>query len=429
MGRIARAVPGVDAWELWNEPDSGQFWAGGADPPAYAALLRAAYPAIKAAQPSDVVVTGGMVGNNFDFLAALYANGARGAFDAVGVHTDTACLTDGPDAYYRDPRGRIGRYTFSAYREVHAGDGRPRRRRQADLDDRAGLEHAGRPVCPVGEKAGTKPLGVSPKRQARYLRAAYRCLAADPVIGVALWFGIQDIRGSRHAGGFGLYRSGGRAKPAAKAFRKLDKGIRPRRGCGGYVDRTPPTIKRRPARRPGGGSRTRSASACARTTTAAGRGSGGSAWRSTAQHVTLVALARLDLAVVGERGLDARRPHAHLHRQGPREQRDDDVGAGRQAAPRLTGLSAGSGGQPRRACARGRVTFRPALSHCTRAAEGVPVVAHATMPRPRAVDGEPQTARRVGVAARLVQRDGAREPAAACACARRRCRIAGRSSA
>ena len=58
-GRIARAVPGVDAWELWNEPDSGQFWAGGADPPAYAALLRAAYPAIKAAQPSDVVVTGG----------------------------------------------------------------------------------------------------------------------------------------------------------------------------------------------------------------------------------------------------------------------------------------------------------------------------------------------------------------------------------
>ena len=242
MGRLARAVPGVDAWELWNEPDSGQFWAGGADPPAYAALLRAAYPAIKAAQPSDVVVTGGMVGNNFDFLAALYANGARGAFDAVGVHTDTACLTDGPDAYYRDPQGRVGRYTFSAYREVHQvmadhGDAA----KPIWMTELGWSTQGGR--CPVGEKAGTKPLGVSPKRQARYLRAAYRCLAADPVIGVALWFGIQDIRGSGHAGGFGLYRSGGRAKPAAKAFRKLDKGIRPRRGCGGYVDRTAPTIK------------------------------------------------------------------------------------------------------------------------------------------------------------------------------------------
>ena len=242
MGRIAGAVPGADAWELWNEPDSAEFWAGGADPPAYAALLRAAYPAIKAAQPSDTVVTGGMVGNNMDFLAALYANGAGGAFDAVGVHTDTACLTDGPGAYYRDERGRVGRYTFSAYREVHAvmadhGDsGKPIWMTELGWSTQGG-------TCPVGEKAGTKPLGVSPERQARYLRAAYRCLAADPVVGVALWFGLQDIRGTRHAGGFGLYRLGGRAKPAARAFRKLDRGIRPRRGCGGSVDRTPPVIQ------------------------------------------------------------------------------------------------------------------------------------------------------------------------------------------
>ena len=55
-----------------------------------------------------------------DFLAALYDHGAQGSFDAVGVHTDTACLIDGPDVCYRDELGRIGRYTFSAYREVHA---------------------------------------------------------------------------------------------------------------------------------------------------------------------------------------------------------------------------------------------------------------------------------------------------------------------
>ena len=241
MGRLATAVPGVDAWELWNEPDSAQFWAGGADPPAYAAMLRAAYPAIKAAQPSDVVVTGGMVGNNMDFLAALYANGAGGAFDAVGVHTDTACLTDGPGAYYRDPQGRVGRYTFSAYREVHAvmadhGDaGKPIWMTEMGWSTQGG-------TCPVGAKAGTKPLGVSPGKQARLLRAAYRCLAADPIVGVALWFGIQDIPGSAWAGGFGLFRPGGRAKPAAKTFRKLDRGIRARRGCGGHVDRTPPKI-------------------------------------------------------------------------------------------------------------------------------------------------------------------------------------------
>ena len=242
MGQIAQRVPGADAWELWNEPDSGEFWAGGADPAAYAALLRSAYPAIKAVQPGDVVVTGGMVGNNVDFLSGLYANGAQGAFDAVAVHTDTACLTSGPDAYYRDERGRVGRYTFSAYREVHAV--------MADHGD------AGKPIwmtelgwntqrgrCNVGEKAGKKPIGVSKRRQARLLRAAYRCLAADPFVGVALWFGVQDIPGSRHARGFGLYNRKGKAKPAAKAFRRLDRGIRPRGGCGGYVDRTAPTIR------------------------------------------------------------------------------------------------------------------------------------------------------------------------------------------
>jgi hypothetical protein len=242
MGQIAQRVPGADAWELWNEPDSGEFWAGGADPAAYAALLRSAYPAIKAVQPGDAVVTGGMVGNNMDFLSALYANGAQGSFDAVGVHTDTACLTNGPDAYYRDERGRVGRYTFSSYREVHAvmadhGDGG----KPIWMTEMGWNTQRGR--CNVGEKAGTKPLGVSPRRQARYLRAAYRCLAADPFVGVALWFGLQDIPGSRHARGFGLYRHNGKAKRAAKAFRRLDRGIRPRGGCGGYVDRTAPTIR------------------------------------------------------------------------------------------------------------------------------------------------------------------------------------------
>jgi hypothetical protein len=245
MGQIAQRVPGADAWELWNEPDSGEFWEGGADPAAYAALLRSAYPAIKAAQPGDAVVTGGMVGNNMDFLAGLYANGAQGSFDAVAVHTDTACLTSGPDAYYRDERGRVGRYTFSAYREVHAV--------MTDHGDAAkpiwmtemgwNTQSTKRGSCNVGEKAGTKPIGVSERRQARLLRAAYRCLAADPIVGVAMWFGLQDIPGSRYARGYGLYRSNRKAKPAAKTFRRLDRGIRPRAGCGGPVDRTPPTIR------------------------------------------------------------------------------------------------------------------------------------------------------------------------------------------
>src|SRR5215218_5954110 len=252
MGRIAAAVPGVDAWELWNEPDSPAFFAGGPDPAKYAAMLRAAYPAIKAAQPGDAVVTGGMVANNMDFVSALYDHGAQGNFDAVGVHTDTACLTNGPNAYYRDERGRVGRYTFTGYREVHQvmadhGDGaKPIWLTEIGWSTQSTRKNS----CNIGASAGRKPIGVSKRKQARLLRAAYRCIAADPYVGVAFWFGMQDIPGrfTPHARGFGLYTRKGKAKPAAKAFRRLRRGVRPLRGCGGYVDRTPPTIRvREPA--------------------------------------------------------------------------------------------------------------------------------------------------------------------------------------
>ena len=90
MGELARRLPAVDAWEIWNEEDGHEFWLGGPQPAAYTAMLKASYAAIKAVQPNDVVVTGGMVGNDMDFLEQLYASGAQGSFDAVGVHTDTA---------------------------------------------------------------------------------------------------------------------------------------------------------------------------------------------------------------------------------------------------------------------------------------------------------------------------------------------------
>jgi hypothetical protein len=244
MGGMAQRFPAVDAWELWNEPDSPGFFAGAPDPATYAAMLKAAYPAIKAAQPATAVVTGGLVGNDMDFVEQLYRHGAQGSFDAVGVHTDTACLTRGPGRFYRDERGRIGRYTFTGYREVHAvmsahGDGA----KPIWMTEIGWSTQSTRPrSCNVGTWAGMKRLGVSPRRQARFLRAAYRCAASDPFVGVAFWFGMQDIPSSRHARGYGLFRRGGKAKPSARAFKRLRRGIKPRR-CGGVVDRTPPTIK------------------------------------------------------------------------------------------------------------------------------------------------------------------------------------------
>ncbi|WP_321795987.1 cellulase [Burkholderia sp. BCC1988] len=109
----------IDAWEIWNEPNCGIDFMPH-DPALYTTLLKTAYPAIKQANPAAYVYAGGSAGcttypnnttgalpshgvaglvhstnprypaptqwNSRDWLAVMYANGARGYFDALAHH-------------------------------------------------------------------------------------------------------------------------------------------------------------------------------------------------------------------------------------------------------------------------------------------------------------------------------------------------------
>jgi polysaccharide biosynthesis protein PslG len=85
---------GIRDFEIWNEPNSEEFWQPAPNPAAYTADLTAAHLAIKAVDPEGVVITGGLApetsdGTNINavtFLQDMYADGAKGAFDAVGYH-------------------------------------------------------------------------------------------------------------------------------------------------------------------------------------------------------------------------------------------------------------------------------------------------------------------------------------------------------
>lgn len=87
---------GIDAWEIWNEPNHYPWVRPTVDTTGYAQLLRATYPVIKAADPTTTVVTGGMApapnspaGEDvtpLTFLQRIYDAGAGGYFDAVGMH-------------------------------------------------------------------------------------------------------------------------------------------------------------------------------------------------------------------------------------------------------------------------------------------------------------------------------------------------------
>lgn len=86
----APGSPRVAAWEIWNEPDLDGTWLPKADPGAYALMLRKAHDAIKAADPTALVVNGGVY--TFDavgqggFMDRVVDLAGWDSFDVLSIH-------------------------------------------------------------------------------------------------------------------------------------------------------------------------------------------------------------------------------------------------------------------------------------------------------------------------------------------------------
>jgi hypothetical protein len=219
----------VAAYEIWNEEDATGWWAGAPEPAAYTRLLQAAYPAVKSADPAAKVVLGGLTGNDYNFLEGVYQAGGKGYFDAVGVHTDTACDINSPYLILRDSDERLDPDSFLGYREVHAtelanGDDVPIWMTEMSWRTTAA-------ECSEGEFAGLKPEGVSETQQSTYLSESYHCLAQNSYVQLGLWFPIID-EGTLDSG---LLHSNATHKASYAAMRNYIKhGDRMKGACGDF---------------------------------------------------------------------------------------------------------------------------------------------------------------------------------------------------
>ena len=241
-GRLAARYAGrVQSWGIWNEPDAPEFWHGTTpSAAAYAPLLKASYSAIKAADPTTQVVAGPLTGNNYQFVDALYAAGAGGSFDAVDVHTDTACGINPPSVFYSE-NDRVGRFSFLGFREVHAemaahGDGS-----KPIMMSEMGWS-ATTTRCARGAWAGQKDAGVGETRQAEFLSQAYHCLAGYPYMKAAIWFSARDGGADEsELNRYGLIRWNGTKRASWAAMQQVAaKGDQLTGPCG---DLEPPAIK------------------------------------------------------------------------------------------------------------------------------------------------------------------------------------------
>jgi polysaccharide biosynthesis protein PslG len=188
-----RYASSLAAIEIWNEPDqvNEDYLAGSRKPERYAALLRAAYPAIKQANPSVPVIAGSLVGYNGKFLRALYAAGIKGYYDGLAVHFYTLTLA-----------------SLREFRSVQLanGDTKP-----------LWLDEFGWSSCWPHQKTQQEQACVTPQVQAQNITNIYRSLARIPYIAADV---LYELQGLGHED-FGVLSARGARKPAYRALARV----------------------------------------------------------------------------------------------------------------------------------------------------------------------------------------------------------------
>lgn len=201
----------IGAYEVWNEPNGVMFFAP-VDAAKYTEVLKAAYTAIKAANPDAVVLAGALGATSnvkgisqaaVDFLKGMYAAGAAGYFDALSYHPYGSTL----------PFSAGAGVDNSALQQIQAlyavmvanGDG--------DLKI-WGTEY-GNATVPV--------FGITKAEQAQYLQDFIAAWTKLPFTGPAFVYTAQDLAtGMLNAeANYGLFNSDGTPKEAALVLAKL----------------------------------------------------------------------------------------------------------------------------------------------------------------------------------------------------------------
>ncbi len=166
------------AWEIWSEPNAGLYWRPEPDPVQYTELLKNAYLAIKYADPSAVVVLGGLANDESlyqpeyawvppdAFLQAVYDQGGKPYFDVVSRHPYTH-----PNEGARALSARLR--SFRLVMEING-----------DTDKPIWLTEIG--------YAATPDAGVTEARQSEWLIACLNAAKQMDFVTLAFWYNLRD---------------------------------------------------------------------------------------------------------------------------------------------------------------------------------------------------------------------------------------------
>lgn len=212
---VARYKDRVKYWEVWNEPDQAIYWVPQDGMKSYAELLKSVYPAIKAEDPTAVVLLGGLSGGAVGPLRQVYRLGGKEYFDVVNIHPFVNPLR--PDALKELDR------IYRAVKDVMMEHG--------DAAKPVWITEIGAPGVPHAGAAPNWWLGENPDEaeQAKWIEELYTATAEWHGLGKIFWAFFRDTPNHFLTGTdyFGLVREDFSKKPAFEAYRRLARKGKP----------------------------------------------------------------------------------------------------------------------------------------------------------------------------------------------------------
>jgi hypothetical protein len=208
---VTRYAPqGVKHWEIWNEPNMAWSW-NPVDPAAYTRLLKAAYPAVKQADPTATVLSAGLAPGTdqsdgslmspLTFAKAIYTNGGKGSFDAMALH---------PYGYPALPTDATSKSWNTMFRAVDI--------HQVMTDNGDGAKQIW--FTEFGAPTGTGSSAVTEARQPDFVREGFVARQQWSWAGPLFWYAHRDA-GTNLADreqNFGLVHADFTPKPALATF-------------------------------------------------------------------------------------------------------------------------------------------------------------------------------------------------------------------